>query len=69
MKPLVGSSPHHTKNTGDFIEQIKQVTLQADETITSYDVSALFTSVPKKLQSTSYKEDWNWTRNSIQEPT
>ena len=46
LKPLVGSSPHHIKNTGDFIQQIKQVKLQADETITSYDVSALFTSVP-----------------------
>ena len=46
LKPLVGSSPHHIKNTGDFIEQIKHVTLQADETITSYDVSALFTSLP-----------------------
>ena len=46
LKPLVGSSLHHIKNTGDFIEQIKHVTLQADETITSYDVSALFTSVP-----------------------
>ena len=46
LKPLVGSSPHHIKNTGDFIEQIKHVKLQADETITSYDVSALFTSVP-----------------------
>ena len=46
LKPLVGSSPHHIKNTGDFIQQIKQVKLQADEIITSYDVSALFTSVP-----------------------
>ena len=46
LKPLVGSSPHHIKNTGDFIEQIKQVRLQADEIINSYDVSALFTSVP-----------------------
>ena len=46
LKPLVGSSPHHIKNTGDFIEQNKQVTLQADETITPYHVSALFTSVP-----------------------
>ena len=42
----MGSSPHHIKNTGDFIEHIKDVTLQANETITSYDVSALFTSVP-----------------------
>ena len=46
LKPLVGSSPHHIKNTGDFIIQIKHVKLQADETITSYGVSALFTSVP-----------------------
>ena len=46
LKPLVGSSPHHIKNTGDFIEHIKDVTLHANETITSYDVSALFTSVP-----------------------
>ena len=46
LKPLVGSSPHHIKNTGDFIEQIKHVKLQADETITSYDISALFTLVP-----------------------
>ena len=46
LKPLVGSSPHHIKNTGDFIEQIQQVTLQADDIITSYDVAALFTSVP-----------------------
>ena len=46
LKPLVGSSPHHIKNTGDFIQQIKQVRLQEDGIITSYDVSALFTSVP-----------------------
>ena len=46
LKPLVGSSLHHVKNTGDFIDHIKQVTLQANEIITSYDVSALFTSVP-----------------------
>ena len=46
LKPLVGSSPHHIKNTGDFIEHIKDVTHQAIEITTSYDVSALFTSVP-----------------------
>ena len=46
LKPLVGSSPHHIKNSGDFIEHIKHITFQANETITSYDVSALFTSVP-----------------------
>ena len=46
LQPLVGSSPHHIMNTRDFIEHIKDATPQANETITSYDVSALFTSVP-----------------------
>ena len=46
LRPLVGSSPHHIKNTGDFVQQLKGITLQANENIVSYDVSALFTSVP-----------------------
>ena len=46
LRPLVGSSPHHIKNTGDFGQQLKGITLQANENIVSYDVSALFTSVP-----------------------
>ena len=46
LRPLEASSPQHIKNTGGFIEQIKGTTLQANECITSYDVSALFTSVP-----------------------
>ena len=46
LKPLVGKSQHHLQNTKDFIQQIKDVKLQQDETIISYDVKALFTSVP-----------------------
>ena len=45
LRPLVGNSPHHIKNTGDFVQQMKGITLQANECITSCDVSALFTSV------------------------
>ena len=44
MKPLVGKSQHHIKNTGDFVQQVKWITLQPGECITSYDISALFTS-------------------------
>ena len=36
----------HVQNTKDFIQQLKEVKLQQDETIISYDVKALFTSVP-----------------------
>ena len=46
LKPLVGSSSHHVHNTRDFIEYIKDVRLRQGECIISYDVTALFTSVP-----------------------
>ena len=44
LKPLVGKSPHHINNTQDFVEQTKQITLAQGECLSSYDVSALFTS-------------------------
>ena len=46
LKPLVGKSPHHINSTHDFVEQVKQLTLAPGECLSSYDVSALFTSVP-----------------------
>ena len=46
LKPLVGASAHHVHNTRDFVEQIKDVRLKQGECIISYDVTALFTSVP-----------------------
>ena len=44
--PLVRQSQHHLKNTQHFIEKIQQVKLQPGEVMSSYDVKALFTSVP-----------------------
>ena len=46
LKPLVGKSTHHINSTQDFVEQVKQITLAPGECLSSYDVSALFTSVP-----------------------
>ena len=46
IKPLVGRSPHHVQNNKDFLESIRNIKLQPDECIMSYDVSALFTSIP-----------------------
>ena len=46
LKPLVGKSPHHVHNTQDFIEQIKDIKFKEDQCMMSYDVKALFTSVP-----------------------
>ena len=44
--PLVCQSPHQLKNTQHFVQQVQQVKLGQGEVITSYDVKALFISVP-----------------------
>ena len=41
---MVGKFPHHINSTHDFVEQVKQFTLAPGECLSSYDVSALFTS-------------------------
>ena len=46
LKPLVGKSPHQVNSTQDFVEQAKHITLAPGQCLSSYDVSALFTSVP-----------------------
>ena len=46
FKPLVGKSPHHVNSTQDFVEQAKHISLAPGECLSSYDVSALFTSAP-----------------------
>ena len=48
LKPLVGTSIHHIHNTRDFIDQIKDIRLKDGESIISYDVTSLFTSVSIK---------------------
>ena len=46
LKSLEGKVPHHINSTQDFVEQVKHITLAPGECLSSYDVSALFTSVP-----------------------
>ena len=46
LKPLVGRSPLHITRTQDFVEQAKHIKLEPGECLSSYDMSALFTSVP-----------------------
>ena len=46
LRTLVRKSPHYIKNTGDFVQQVRGIKLQPTESISSYDVSAFFTSVP-----------------------
>ena len=46
LTPLVGKSPHHIQTTRDIVNRLKEVTLLPGECLCSYDVTALFTSVP-----------------------
>ena len=68
LKPLVGKSPHHINSTQDFVEQAKQFKLEPRECLSSYDVSALFTSVPiRSLCSKSSRIYWTRTPPSRKE--
>ena len=46
IKPLMGNSQHHVHNSKQFADEIKEMKLEEGECITSYDVTALFTSIP-----------------------
>ena len=46
LKPLMGQSPYQVQNTQDFIHHLQDIKLEKDQCIMSYDVEALFTSVP-----------------------
>ncbi|KAI8478649.1 hypothetical protein Bbelb_436180 [Branchiostoma belcheri] len=48
LGPLVGKSQHHVKNSADFVQKIKDIHIEEDEIITSYDVFSLFTCIPPK---------------------
>ena len=46
LSPLVGKTEHFVKNSQHFVSLIKNKRVEEDEVLISYDVSALFTSVP-----------------------
>ena len=46
LRPLVGRSTHHVRNNQDFIQSIEEVKVGTEECMMSYDVKALFTSIP-----------------------
>ena len=46
LKPPMGQSPYQVQNNQEFLHQLKDQKLGPDDIIMSYDVKALFTSVP-----------------------
>ncbi|XP_072025128.1 uncharacterized protein [Amphiura filiformis] len=46
LAPLVGKSDRHLKNSANLVDKLSGVIVGEDECLVSYDVTALFTSVP-----------------------
>ena len=46
LKPLIGKLPLHIQSTNDFVSMVREVSLLSGECLNSYNVTALFTSVP-----------------------
>ena len=46
LKPLVGRSSYHVHNNQDLLEDLRSQKVEEDECLMSFDVKALFTSVP-----------------------
>ena len=46
LKPLTRNTIHHVNISSEFADEIKKIKLEERESIISYDVSALFTSIP-----------------------
>ncbi len=46
LKPLVGKSPYHLNNSQELMNKLKDVVLEPDEEMVSFEVTALFTKVP-----------------------
>jgi hypothetical protein len=72
LSPLVGKLPYHVKNSTDFVKTMASYKLQEDEEMRSFDVSALFTSVPvdKALEIIRGKliEDTNLKQRTVLSP-
>ena len=55
LHPLVKTSPHTINNATTFLTNIKDLKLEPDEIMISFDVVSLFTSIPLDTSKTHHK--------------
>ncbi len=56
LSPLVGKTQHHLHNSVNLVKNLSPNRLDEDESIISFDVSVLFTSVPVEESLTLIRE-------------
>ena len=59
LSPLIRNTEHHVKNLNKFAKEVREINLDHDEELQSYDMSALFTSVriDKEVIKVTLKEE------------
>ena len=72
LGPLVGKTPHHVKNSLDFVKKITNLEVPPPWKLISFDVTALFTSIPTDEAMTVVRNklisDQSWKeRTTLQE--
>jgi hypothetical protein len=48
LKQYVKETDHYIKNSKDFVEKCREMKVGTDETLVSYNVTALYPSVPQE---------------------
>ena len=65
LQPLIKTSTHSVSNAVTFLQHIKNLKIEPDETIVSFDVVSLFTSIPlstaKRITEELLTTNTSWT--------
>jgi hypothetical protein len=68
LKPLVATSTHSIKNANTFLDHIRDLKIEPDETMLSFDVVSLFTSIPlptaRRITNDLLTTNSTWTNNT-----
>ena len=69
LQPLNKNSPHSIANANEFLQHIKDLSIEPDEPLVSFDVVSLFTSIPlttaKRITDELLTSNSSWTNRTL----